>query len=673
MSKYIKWIILAVILVLLAGIAVMALGFWLPWHRAESTMPADGAFTIRQQEDGALVLSWPEADQADRYCVELLRPAESEEEEPRVVYRDYTADTSFQLPQIPDTLELILRVNTVVDYENLKEERLRFGETALEITTTFDIPVVTELEWSADPDAQTVSLSFRMKEGDTAQLYLKDDAGETLKTWTLEENALDITFGDGGELATPGFGGSYTITFDAFREEPGLKFYGQPSAEMTLVRDDLLGRSLTVNCTNLGDNMCQLTWNESKGEYYEVQMLNPFTGEWYAVHQVAGDGQRSYTSPHLAAYDQYTYRVVAVGGQTMEGSEYAAVSDGVSFTTIESPIFATIWPTKKLKAYSDPQKTEVVGEVTAARAYCVLEEEQGMFGVSIDGEVCYIDSNYCMINLPEYMGSLCSYEITNSYSSIYMVHEFEIPEVTAVVTAGYENVQQADGSYLVPLLYPVAKKLVVAAQDAMVQGYRLKIYDSFRPYIATREIYDLTESILDDPIPEKTFTGVSLSSLSLPSAEEDSALTYRQVMTGSGYNLSAFLAKSGSLHNLGIALDLTLEDLTTGRELQMQTSMHDLSRYSVLSRNNAAAKTLTTIMTGAGFGGLSSEWWHFQDNDCRKELSPPSVHGGVSAECWMADDFGWKYRRANGTYYEGVTVTISGTEYTFDENGYLAG
>ena len=268
-----------------------------------------------------------------------------------------------------------------------------------------------------------------------------------------------------------------------------------------------------------------------------------------------------------------------------------------------------------------------------------------------------------------------------------MVHEFEIPKVTGVVTGGYEKVRLKDGSFLVPLLYPTAQKLAVAAQAAVEEGYRLKIYDAFRPNKATREIYNLTNSILDEEFPAAPYTNVIISRLNLPEpqvvpraetspegeviTEEVKKLTYRMVMCGSKYSLSYFLAKGGSLHNLGIAVDLTLEDLDSGEELSMQTSMHDLSQYSVLGKNNSAAKKLAAIMKGAGFGDLISEWWHFQDNEARKELAPPSVYSGVTASCWMADDTGWRYRTQKGTYYADETVTIDNVEYRFDEKGYV--
>lgn len=675
-----KWILIAAAVLLIGASCIAVFGYLLPYSSAQSAMPEAGEMTIRQQEDGSLLLSWPAADRADYYCIEIYRPADSEEEAAELVYRDFAREqTSCLLPQLPDTMELTLQIRSVVEYRTMTENCVRYGDNPLAVTTTFRVPEVRELRWSADPDANTLDIACTLQEGDHSFCYLLDENGDVVDTHYLENGRLHLTFGEEGDYPIPDHDDAYHLVFDACWEIPGLKFYGYRSGSMTVVRDHLLGRALTVKCIDRGYNVCTLSWNETKGDAYQVQMLDDNNKQWVTVCEIPADGELTYTSGHLPVFSQVTYRVVAVGGQVMEGSEYAAISDEVVFSTRQSPVYATVWPVKNLTAYRDSDRSETAGTALCGAAYCVLEETGGLFAVMLDGEKVYIDSDYCMINLPEYMGNLCNYDITNSYSSRYMVHEFAIPDVTGVVTAGYENVNLYNNGYLVPLLYPTAEKLVDAALTAASQGYRLKIYDAFRPYRATREIYDLTESILDEELPAKTYTGVSISSLSLPAAqsvtlpdgETKTTRTYRMVMTGGGYSLGAFLAKSGSMHNLGVALDLTLEDLSTGAELQMQTSMHDLSWYSVLSRNNDAANTLAEIMKEAGFGDLVSEWWHFQDDASRNTLALANVRNGVSAECWMADDHGWRYRSVYGSYYKDETVRIGGETYTFDADGYL--
>ena len=76
-------------------------------------------------------------------------------------------------------------------------------------------------------------------------------------------------------------------------------------------------------------------------------------------------------------------------------------------------------------------------------------------------------------------------------------------------------------------------------------------------------------------------------------------------------------------------------------------------------------------MRGAGFGTLVSEWWHFQDNEATEALNLKALWNGVSPEGWKADNNGWRYRRASGSYYKDCTRTIDGVEYTFDQNGYV--
>ena len=103
----------------------------------------------------------------------------------------------------------------------------------------------------------------------------------------------------------------------------------------------------------------------------------------------------------------------------------------------------------------------------------------------------------------------------------------------------------------------------------------------------------------------------------------------------------------------------------------MQTSMHDLSWYSASSINNANATILRGIMEGAGFMGIASEWWHFQDQEAYFSHGYKPLRTGVNWECWVADNHGWRYRLPDGSFYANSTEVIEGESYTFDENGYL--
>ncbi|MBQ7562548.1 MAG: D-alanyl-D-alanine carboxypeptidase family protein [Lachnospiraceae bacterium] len=142
-------------------------------------------------------------------------------------------------------------------------------------------------------------------------------------------------------------------------------------------------------------------------------------------------------------------------------------------------------------------------------------------------------------------------------------------------------------------------------------------------------------------------------------------------MTDNRFKLSAFLAIQVSAHNRGIALDMTMMDFETGEDLAMQTNMHDPSFHSILAANNENADILAGYMKEAGFNGLSSEWWHFQDDITRNEIGLTSyLEEGVSLEGFTADDMGIRYRRKDGSFVTDTREAIEGTDYVFDAEGY---
>lgn len=76
---------------------------------------------------------------------------------------------------------------------------------------------------------------------------------------------------------------------------------------------------------------------------------------------------------------------------------------------------------------------------------------------------------------------------------------------------------------------------------------------------------------------------------------------------------------TGSKHNRGGAVDLTLIDLATGEELEMPTLFDDFSSkashsYMTLPANVIANRTLLkNIMTQvAGLNMYEAEWWHYE-------------------------------------------------------------
>ena len=140
-----------------------------------------------------------------------------------------------------------------------------------------------------------------------------------------------------------------------------------------------------------------------------------------------------------------------------------------------------------------------------------------------------------------------------------------------------------------------AEALNNAAAEAEEQGYRLKVYDAYRPQMAVDHFVRWAEDV-DDTAMKAYFY-----------PELDKSVLFDQ-----GY----IDAKSG--HSRGSTIDLTLFDMDTGKEVDMGGTFDyfgelshpdyvgDLTQEQIDNRN-----TLRDIMVDNGFKPLDTEWWHF--------------------------------------------------------------
>lgn len=79
---------------------------------------------------------------------------------------------------------------------------------------------------------------------------------------------------------------------------------------------------------------------------------------------------------------------------------------------------------------------------------------------------------------------------------------------------------------------------------------------------------------------------------------------------------------SGSMHNRGGAVDVTLINLATGIELKMPTKYDDFSTDASHSNNNLSQEIInnrellkTAMINIAGLKVYNSEWWHYNLTD----------------------------------------------------------
>lgn len=126
------------------------------------------------------------------------------------------------------------------------------------------------------------------------------------------------------------------------------------------------------------------------------------------------------------------------------------------------------------------------------------------------------------------------------------------------------------------LRLPAAKALQAIQAELKAQHLGLKIFDAYRPYSVTVEMWKI--------VPDERY--------------------------------AANPAK-GSGHNRGIAVDITLADLETGKELPMPSGFDDFSEkahHDYIPADTlmmANRKLLRAIMEKHGFIALETEWWHY--------------------------------------------------------------
>ena len=107
------------------------------------------------------------------------------------------------------------------------------------------------------------------------------------------------------------------------------------------------------------------------------------------------------------------------------------------------------------------------------------------------------------------------------------------------------------------LTIEAARALKAVSSELIVQGYRLKVFDAYRPACAVRHF--VLWGIEDQDIRMKPYFYPELE---------------KQALFSEGY-----IAKQSS-HSRGSAIDLTLLDMKTGRELDMGSPFDLFSRVS---------------------------------------------------------------------------------------------
>ena len=144
------------------------------------------------------------------------------------------------------------------------------------------------------------------------------------------------------------------------------------------------------------------------------------------------------------------------------------------------------------------------------------------------------------------------------------------------------------------LTIEAARALKSVSSEMLVQGYRLKVFDAYRPGRAVRHF--VLWGIEDQDIRMKPYFYPELE---------------KQELFLEGY------VASQSSHSRGSAVDLTLLDMTTGKELDMGSPFDLFSEVShpdykgITPEQYENRMRLQRVMVRNGFEPIDCEWWHF--------------------------------------------------------------
>lgn len=148
------------------------------------------------------------------------------------------------------------------------------------------------------------------------------------------------------------------------------------------------------------------------------------------------------------------------------------------------------------------------------------------------------------------------------------------------------------------LTIEAARALKAVSSELIVQGYRLKLFDAYRPACAVKHF--VLWGIEDQDIRMKPYFYPELE---------------KQELFARGY-----IAKQSS-HSRGSAVDLTLLDMKSGKELDMGGPFDLFSERSHPDYRDISAEQydnrmiLRRAMLRNGFRPIDCEWWHFALNN----------------------------------------------------------
>ena len=171
--------------------------------------------------------------------------------------------------------------------------------------------------------------------------------------------------------------------------------------------------------------------------------------------------------------------------------------------------------------------------------------------------------------------------------AIQEIRYFSTYNVLGRRVAGYEQP-------VALLTREAAEALRVASDEFVARGYRIKLFDTYRPQRAVDDFIAWARD-LDD---------VAMKPVFYPDVPKDELFER-------GY------IAARSAHSRGSCADMTLLDMATGREVDMGSPFDFFGPMSHADYADLSPEQLTNrallrdVMVASGFEPYHEEWWHF--------------------------------------------------------------
>ena len=133
-----------------------------------------------------------------------------------------------------------------------------------------------------------------------------------------------------------------------------------------------------------------------------------------------------------------------------------------------------------------------------------------------------------------------------------------------------------------------ADSLRAVSDELKKQGYRLKIYDAYRPQCAVDHFVRWAANAADTLMKPYFY----------PRLGKEDLFSHGYIARRSG-------------HTRGSTVDLTLVDMATGKDVDMGTVFDWFGVESITAEQYNNRMILRKAMMRHGFKPISTEWWHF--------------------------------------------------------------